>query len=70
VSSVATQRLANQSEAVQASSRLSALEELEAAKGVDSDQQTQMLLLIERAYAANARVIQAVEQMLDNLLEI
>ena len=70
VSSVATQRLANQSEAVQASSRLSALEELEAAQGVDSDQQTQILLLIERAYAANARVIQAVEQMLDNLLEI
>jgi flagellar hook-associated protein 1 len=70
VSSIATRRLADQTEATQSATRLAALEQLEAARGVDTDHETQLLLVIERAYAANARVIQAVEQMLDNLLEI
>lgn len=70
VSSIATRRLSEQTEAAQSATRLAALEQLEAARGVDTDHETQLLLVIERAYAANARVIQAVEQMLDNLLEI
>jgi flagellar hook-associated protein 1 len=70
VSGAATQRLAAQSAATQSAIRLAALEELEARGGVDTDQQTQMLLVIERAYAANARVVAAVERMLDSLLEI
>jgi flagellar hook-associated protein 1 FlgK len=42
----------------------------ELAQGVDSDQEMQKLLLIEQAYAANARVIQAVDEMMMRILEI
>jgi len=70
LSFVATSRLAEDAGATQSAARLSALEQLEAQGGVDTDYETQLLLVIERAYAANARVIQAVEQMLDRLLEI
>lgn len=70
VSSVASARLSEEAAATQAAARQSTLAQLEAQAGVDTDHETQMLLVIERAYAANARVIQAVEQMLDRLLEI
>lgn len=70
VSGVATSRLSEDARASQSAARYNALAELEALGGVDSDRETQLLLVIERAYAANARVIQAVEEMLDRLLEI
>ncbi|WP_118137343.1 flagellar hook-associated protein FlgK [Oceanicella sp. SM1341] len=38
--------------------------------GVDTDQEMQDLLLVQTAYAANARVITAVDEMLRQLLEI
>lgn len=38
--------------------------------GVDVDQQMQELLLVEQAYAANARVIQAAQEMIRQLMEI
>ncbi|MEM9421039.1 MAG: flagellar hook-associated protein FlgK [Pseudomonadota bacterium] len=41
-----------------------------AVTGVDTDQELQQLLLIEQAYAANARVIQTVSEMIDTLLSI
>ena len=41
-----------------------------AAIGVDTDVQLQRLLLLEQAYAANARVISAADTMLQRLLEI
>ena len=53
-----------------ASVRTTALQAAEREAGVDSDDQLQRLLLIEQAYAANARVIQAVDDMLDSLLRI
>lgn len=40
------------------------------ADGVDSDSEMQMLLQLEKAYAANAKVIQAVDEMLDQILRI
>ncbi len=40
------------------------------AQGVDTDSEMQRLLLIEQAYAANARVIQTADAMLRSLLEI
>lgn len=40
------------------------------ADGVDSDAEMQKLLLIEQAYAANARVVSAAQGMLDVLMEI
>ena len=48
-----------------------ALIEAESARtGVDTDQQLQMLMDIEKAYAANARVISVADAMLARLLEI
>lgn len=38
--------------------------------GVDSDEELSRLLVIERAYAANARVINVVDEMLERLLSI
>ncbi len=38
--------------------------------GVNIDEQMQDLLLIEQAYAANARVIEAAKQMIDRLMQI
>ncbi|WP_372989974.1 flagellar hook-associated protein FlgK [Sulfitobacter sp.] len=39
-------------------------------EGVDSDQEMQKLLLVEQAFAANARMIQAVDEMMQTLLRI
>lgn len=60
-------------EAVNSSTQtqLNALRDAEVAKtGVDIDDQMQNLLLIEQAYAANARVIQTASQMIDRLMEL
>jgi len=40
------------------------------ASGVDTDFELQSLIFIEQSYAANARVIQTVDQMIDRLLQI
>lgn len=51
--------------------RLSALEGEEAAvQGVDLDREMQDLIRIEQAYAANARVIEVADRMVQRLLEI
>ena len=44
--------------------------EQELLNGVDTDQEMQKLLLIEQSYAANARVIQVVDDMMRRLMEI
>lgn len=46
------------------------LRQEELAQGVDTDDELQRLLQIEQAYAANARVITAAEEMLDELMRI
>ncbi|WP_102106685.1 flagellar hook-associated protein FlgK [Oceaniglobus roseus] len=53
-----------------AETRAATLRERELAGGVDSDQEMQKLLLVEQSYAANAKVIQAVDDMLRRLMEI
>ncbi len=53
-----------------ASGRWSALKQAELADGVDTDFEMQMLLRVEQAYAANARVIQTVQAMMRELMEI
>jgi flagellar hook-associated protein 1 FlgK len=50
--------------------RASALKMAELERGVDTDEQLQRLMMVEQAYSANARVIQAVDEMLDSLLRI
>jgi flagellar hook-associated protein 1 FlgK len=51
-----------------ATARSSTLSQQMAQGGVNSDRELQDLMQIERAYAANARVLQAVDEMLEFLL--
>lgn len=53
-----------------ANARWSGLKEAELANGVDSDHEMQMLVRIEQAYAANAKLIQTVQSMMQALMEI
>lgn len=46
------------------------LEDMVKANGVDSDYELQRLMMIEKAYAANARVLAVVDSMLRRLMEI
>ena len=50
--------------------RYDSLRQAELANGVDTDQEMQKLLVIEQAYAANARVIQTVDEMMQILTRI
>lgn len=50
--------------------RGNALRASELEGGVDTDQEMQTLLEVERAYSANARVIQTIDDLLNNLLRI
>ena len=70
VSALATARLASDTDLAHAQARHSALSEDLANRGVDTDTQMQNLLALERAYAANARVLSAVDTMMRTLLEV
>lgn len=50
--------------------RRDALRDAELSNGVDTDQEMQKLLLIEQAFAANARVVQTADQLIQVLLEL
>lgn len=63
-------RLNLESELSFANARWTSLKEAEAANGVDTDFEMQMLLRVEQAYAANARVIQTVNTLMQRLMEI
>lgn len=67
---VATARVNAQSEAAVRNSQADTIWSRLAADGVDSDTEMQKLLQFEQAYAANARVIQAIQAMMDQILEI
>lgn len=64
------QRLFTEEANVSAQTRRNELKQVELADGVDTDQEMQKLLLIEQAYAANARVISTVDQMMRTILEL
>lgn len=70
LSESSAQRLSAQSEQSFASAKLTALVDLEAQNGIDTDQEMQELLVIEKNYAANAKVIQAVADMIDTLIRL
>lgn len=69
-SDFATARLRSDEGTSFASARRDALYQAELAKGVDTDQELQNLLQIEQAYAANARLVQTINQMVQTLMEI
>lgn len=70
LSSVATRRLSVEMEASFRTARSDQLRSAEAARGVNSDEEVQKLLLMEQAFAANARVLQAADEMMKTLLGI
>ncbi len=63
-------RLGADAETSYSAARLNALTDLEDQNGIDTDQEMQMLLVIERNYAANAKVIQTVNDMIDTLIRL
>jgi flagellar hook-associated protein 1 FlgK len=70
LSSIGVKLDAIENDKVAARVRVDALTSKELANGVDSDQEMSNLLVIEQAYAANAKVIEAVSSMLDSLMRI
>jgi flagellar hook-associated protein 1 FlgK len=69
-SSMGQSRLSAEQDLGFANSLQAGLKESELAQGVDTDEQLQRLLLVEQAYAANARMIQTMEDLLDTLIRI
>lgn len=70
LSQVATSRLSADTEASFSTARSDALIKMELEGGVDTDHELQDLMLIEQSYAANAKVIKSVDDLLQILLEI
>ena len=70
VSNIGSQRLAAEEDVSFTTARWSSLRQEELAEGVDSDHELQMLMQIEQAYAANAKVMQTIQSMIQTLMEI
>lgn len=68
VANLSTSRVTADSDAAVRSARAEAISDRLMTDGVDSDAEMQRLLQYEQAYAANARVIQAIEDMMDQIL--
>ncbi len=69
-SAVGAARLDAQEKQSFTAARWDALHEAELANGVDTDIELQTLMLVEQAYAANAKVIEAADFMMQRLMEI
>ena len=69
-SDVTRQISATGSQLSYSSARFDSLRNSELSNGVDTDQEMQKLLLIEQAYAANARVIQTIDDLIQTLIGI
>ena len=70
VSSIAQERLTQEQSVSFAGARQGELDALLLKGGVDSDAETQRLLIIEQAFAANARMLEVVDDMMQSLLRI
>ena len=70
LSAVASARLSAEGEASYSLARADALRGMELEGGVDTDQELQTLLLIEQSFAANAKVIHTVDDLIQTLLRI
>lgn len=64
------QRTASEQSLSFSSAQVDELTERLLSEGVDSDEELQRLLIIEQTYAANARMIQVVDEMMQTLLRI
>lgn len=70
LSRIGTDRQSTEESETFHAARYDALKVLELQDGVDTDMEMQQLLLIEQAYAANARVVQTVDDMIQQLLRL
>ncbi|WP_306153141.1 flagellar hook-associated protein FlgK [Roseovarius sp. MMSF_3281] len=70
VSRIGQERLSQDQSLTFANARHSELSDMAARNAVDSDDQMQRLLQVEQAYAANARLIETINTMMDRLLRI
>lgn len=70
LSMTSVSRLSAADEQAFRNAKLNSLSDQEAARGVNIDEEMQSLLVLEKTYAANARVIRALDEMLANLLGI
>jgi flagellar hook-associated protein 1 FlgK len=70
LSSTAALRLAGETERSFTSGRLNALKDVEAQSGIDTDQEMQAMLIVEKNYGANARVVQTLTEMIDTLIRL
>jgi len=70
LSTIGTARQSAEDDVSYTAAKWETLRSLELEGGVDTDVELQKLLVIETAYAANARVIQTVDEMLDLLMRI
>ncbi|WP_038076198.1 flagellar hook-associated protein FlgK [Thioclava pacifica] len=70
LSRVSSARQSAQSRETFASTRHETLNTMALSEGVDTDQEMQNLLRVEELYAANARVIQTVDALIQQLLEL
>ncbi len=68
LSGVSGARLAAEDRMATSSARQTALSDLQAADGVDTDAEMQTLLLVEQAYSANARVIKTMDDLIRQLI--
>ena len=70
LSSIGADRLHAENLFASSNAQHDTLKQMELEGGVDTDNEMQKLLLIEQAYAANARVIATVDEMIQQLLNI
>jgi len=70
LSEIGLQRLTSEQNLSFAATSNFELTQAELANGVDSDSELQNLLLVEQLYAANARVINTLDEMMDTLLRL
>ncbi len=68
--SIGAMRINQESDVAVSSARWGALKNAELANGVDTDYEMQRLLVIEESYAANAKVIQTINSLMQTLMEI
>lgn len=69
-SSIGTSRTIAEQDLSFASARFTELAERQLADGVNTDEEIQRLLMVEQSYAANARVIETIDEMMQTVLRI
>lgn len=70
VSSAAQAEAVSDQRLVFSSASLTEMKNAELSQGVDSDEELSQLILIEQAYAANARMLQVVDELMETLLRL